>query len=160
MRTPLPAFVSDSARSRRDSGASRRSSIGSSEPSSSPPSATSYRSISVAADPPDGPAWEWRWLLGVALAVGAFVAAGLYIATHDEKAADERDLNRAALTTVCSTMTVLAIVYEQLKILDSEIARDRSLAPSVRERVRRRGALYATAVEALNETNVDCEQIE
>lgn len=114
----------------------------------------------AAADPPDALGWEWRWLIGVALAVGAFVAAGLYIATHDERAAGERDTNRAALTTVCSTMTVLAIVYEQLKILDQEIARDRSLARSVKDRVRRRAALYGTAVEALNETNVDCEQIE
>jgi hypothetical protein len=111
--------------------------------------------------------FDWKWIVGSILVIAAFVGAGLYIGTHGEETkanvqqnADEIDVNREALVTVCSSLTVLGIVFEQLAILDRAIATDQSLALNVRARVRQRAALYNTAVEALNETNPECEQIE
>lgn len=113
------------------------------------------------------PHFDWKWIAGSLLAIAAFVLAGLYIGSHGQqakKAVDENtqnlQVNTDALTTICSSMTVLGIVFEQLELLDKSIASDKSLAPTVRAQVRQRASLYGIAVEGLNETNKDCEKIE
>jgi hypothetical protein len=103
---------------------------------------------------------DWKWGLGVALTIAAFVVAGLYISKHSQHTEGQVDTNRAALVTVCSTLTTLSIVFEQLAVNDRELAANPALPHELRPNIRGRISLYNTAVEAINETNTDCDQIE
>jgi len=103
---------------------------------------------------------DWKWGLGVAITIAAFVVAGLYISKHSQHTEGQVDTNRAALITVCATLTTLSIVFEQLAISDRELVHNPALPAGVRPNIRGRISLYNTAVEAINETNTDCQQIE
>jgi hypothetical protein len=60
---------------------------------------------------------------------------------------------------LCSSLTTLRFVFEQLEILDRRLAREPSLAPQVKAQVRARATLYATAALALSDQR-ECEGIE
>jgi len=101
-----------------------------------------------------------RWWIAMVVVLGAFIAAGQIVASQATKNETNIDQNRDALITVCATLDTLGFVFEQLQVSDQALAQQPSLAPSVRLQVRNRARLYGTAVEALQQSNPDCQQIE
>ncbi len=113
---------------------------------------------------PDGR--EWKMGLLIAVSVVALVAAGTTVGwtltqrEHEVNAAQEDvSQNRDVLIALCSSLTTLRFVFEQLEELDHRIARDPSLAPRVAADVRARATLYATASLALSDVK-ECQKIE
>ena len=167
MRTQTSVSASDSVQSRRVSDASNPSSTGSSGSSSPPPWGTPSRFTLAGLGRLADVDFDWKWVVGLVIAVIAFVGSGLYISLHGERTQGDVNqnqesiaANQQALVQICSSMTVLGIVFEQLQFLDKQIAADKTISPGTRLRVRQRAGLYAVAVEGLNETNRGCEKIE
>ena len=113
---------------------------------------------------PDGRSWPLALL--IALAVLSLVAAGTTVGwtlTQREKqvnaAQEDVQQNRDVLVALCSSMTTLRFVFEQLELLDHRLAREPSLAVPVRAELRARATLYATGVVALSDIR-ECRGIE
>ena len=113
---------------------------------------------------PDGR--EWKMGLLIAMAVLSLVVAGTTVGwslTQREQqvsqAQERAQQNRDVLVALCSSMTTLRFVFEQLEVLDRRLVQEPSLAPSVRAQVRARATLYATGVVALSNIR-ECRGIE
>lgn len=103
----------------------------------------------------NGKGW---WLLMLTIVL-AFVAAGQVVSFTTKETTATVTENRDALVTVCGTLGTLSFVFDQLRILDEDIALNPTLSPSVRADVASRAQLYGTAVDAIADTDANCEQI-
>ena len=122
--------------------------------------------IEIAQMVPEGDDRDWKLIVLAILAVVMMIITGAligYTITHaeDKVSANEEeiDANRSALIAVCSSLTTLRFVFEQLEILDKSIARDQTLSAATRASVRSRATLYATAVVGLSDIQ-ECRRIE
>lgn len=126
--------------------------------------AAQEQSVELTVRGPDGR--EWKLPLLIAITVVSMIVAGTTIGwtlTQREVAANEAEVkveqNRDTLIALCSSLTTLRFVFEQLEVLDRRIVQDATLAAVTRANVRARATLYATAVVALSDMK-ECRGIE